>query len=348
MKSNVDTLTIVCTACLLLASLPLPSLAGESDHASEEQVDLDAALSGLASGSFSQRELAVRQLWKIGLPAAPRLRALLEVESAEIRDRAAAILADFDYGITPDLPEESVRVLRLFRKSDPTAQKKILEHLCDQGECELLARLLVHIEDHHLRRLVFSRTLTNTPIMLDLIQSERLNWWLEISNSNSTRMPRSRVIADWLTTTGVLAELEAINALSVIDLTLNQSTDDTERNTILRRLLVHREFVEFVARPQRLEWLLHWIDMVPDSQSRHELLMRFLSMAGDVTLIDTLSLSRLRRFASTRGTKESEIRLLAYFRETYVLRDEVRKRMTDARHQRLVEWAESLESQHAP
>src|SRR5262245_40308561 len=94
-----------------LAAVVLACLVARPDPA--------ALVRDLGSPAFAVREKASRELWKLGPDAKAALEAAASgSDDAEVRQRAAAILERFAWGVFPDTPPAVHAQIRLFRTGE--------------------------------------------------------------------------------------------------------------------------------------------------------------------------------------------------------------------------------------
>jgi tetratricopeptide (TPR) repeat protein len=79
------------------------------------------------------RERATRALWSRGKAAEPALREAVRSDDPEVARRAAAILADFSLGISPDSPPAVVDAVRLYLSGTDEERRKALATLGATG-----------------------------------------------------------------------------------------------------------------------------------------------------------------------------------------------------------------------
>ncbi len=295
--------------------------------------DVSTAIEELDSDSFSDRERAARALWSFGAAAEPALREVVASNNLEARQRAAQILAEFDFGITPDLPAHIAKLFRQYRTGSTETRLQVFSTLIESGEFTAVQSLLKRATDRRTRHAVYTQSIQSTPIMVGMIHRGELDEWIAVMSADEFSAPRHEVVANWLTAKDVLHSLAAQDDLSIVELAIAQEPSDNHRNLLLRRLFVQREFTDFYAAPDRLEMMLHYIDMLPGNDERHELFVRFLSLARNASLYERESLGRLIRFASTRGTARTLHELWTYTIDTILRRPEVESQMTPARLQ---------------
>ncbi len=295
------------------------------------EVAIRSAVEDLDSPNFSTRERAARELWSFGADAEPVLRQVAESNRLEARQRAAQILADFDFGITPDVPAHIAKLFRQYRSGTHDTRSQVFSMLIESGEFGYVQRLLKHAKDRGTRHAVYSQSIQSTPIMMGMIERNELDAWISVMAQDGFVQPRHEVVSKWLTSQNVLATLASQNNLAIVDLAIDQESTDENRNRLLRRLFVQREFTDFYSSVDQLDRMFQYINRLPGKVERHELFVRFLSLARAATLYEQESLSKMVRFASTRGTTGTLDELWTYMIETVLPRPEVATRLTAER-----------------
>lgn len=294
-------------------------------------------IEALESPSFAMREKATRELWGLGRAAEPALRNAIRKENLEVRERAGQVLADFDYGITPDVAPHVIKLLRQFRESTPAQRMLILSSLIESGDADLLARMIQRTDDVRTRSSIFDQSIASTEIMAPLVESNRVTWWLESVGRGFDAKKPYEVIANWLTTEGVIRQLEQRQKLDLIDLTIEQQSSDEDRYRFLRRLFVQREFVDFFSSPDQLGRLFAYVDVVQTAPERHELIVRFVSLTREPTHYDVPVFDKLQRWVIERGTQKSLEEFDRYVLDANLERPEIMTMLSDARRDALLD-----------
>ncbi len=112
--------------CLERRVIVAPSGADAADSAALEQ-----ALAALGNGGWEEREAATRLLADRGAPVADRIRALIEADDLEVRDRARRIWTEIRWRVlVPDRFELAIPGLRArLRDPDPSARAAAIDEL---------------------------------------------------------------------------------------------------------------------------------------------------------------------------------------------------------------------------
>src|SRR4051794_31087208 len=146
--------TLPATAALSPAAPPA------TGPAVSDPARLRAAVLRLGSASAVVREQATGELWAIGRPAEPALRAAAAGGDPEIAARARAILQDFQLGITPDTPPFVLEAIRLYRQGDALERRRALTQLSQTAGADgsgPLLRLYAQERDASWRSEILSR-----------------------------------------------------------------------------------------------------------------------------------------------------------------------------------------------
>lgn len=289
---------------------------------------IQMAVEELNSPSFAIRERATRDLWGFGEQVRPLLVKLVESENLEARQRSMQILADFEFGITPDVPPHIAKLLRQYRSGTMESRMQVLSILVAQGDLGPLQSLAKRSTDRRTRHVIYARSIESTPLMIGLIERDELDEWIEVMNKDEFRQPRHEAVSKWLTSSGVLAELGGFDKLSIVDLAIAQEANDENRNRLLRRLFVQREFTDYYSDPERIDKLLKYIEVLPNRSERHDLFVRFLSLTRDPTIYDPPSFSKLKRFAKDECTRKTLDEFWNYMIEAIFQRPEIVSQMT--------------------
>ncbi len=317
-------------AIVVLTILPVassePSVA-EADTAQAIQL----AIEELNSSSFAIRERATRDLWGFGEQVRPLLLKLVESDNLEARQRSIQILADFEFGITPDIPPHVAKLLRQYRSGTMESRMQVLSILVAEGDLGPLRSLAKRSTERGTRHVIYARSIESTPIMIGLIERDELGEWIEAMNNDGFMQARHETVSKWLTLSGVLEELSRLSKLSIVDLAIAQEASDENRNRLLRRLFVQREFTDYYSAPARIDTMLAYIQELSNRTERHDLLVRFLSLTRDPTIYDPPSFSKLRRFAMDECTKKTVDEFWSYMIEAILQRPEIVSQMTSDR-----------------
>lgn len=97
-----------------------------------EQQIAEAAVQ-LGSPDYRTRENATKFLWSAGRAAEAALRAAAQSADPEVALRARKVLADFEYGLTPDTPREVMDLVARYRTGDAPVKHAAVAGLSNQG-----------------------------------------------------------------------------------------------------------------------------------------------------------------------------------------------------------------------
>lgn len=124
---------LVCLAMLVVGQGPAVALPTTAEIA--------AQIARLGDERFSVREQATEQLWQWGDASESALQVALKSNDAEVRVRAKSIVDRFNLGIYPDMPTESVAVVRQYRVGNQTQKIAAIERLKTLEDWRTLSRL---------------------------------------------------------------------------------------------------------------------------------------------------------------------------------------------------------------
>jgi len=114
--------------------------------------EIAQAVRELGDDDYSIRERASEFLWQAGRTAEPALRRALKSKDIEVVVRARRILGSFQYGIYPDTPAETARLITQFRYGDHAAKQAALKELRDTDQMPVLLMLLKREPDETVRK----------------------------------------------------------------------------------------------------------------------------------------------------------------------------------------------------
>jgi tetratricopeptide (TPR) repeat protein len=105
------------------------------------------AIDRLGHQDFQIRERATRDLWSAGDAAKPALQKALDNPSVspEVRRRIRTILSNLEFGITPDMSDEIVKLMSTYRTGDVVAKRQTALTLAQRGASG--ARVLLKLSD---------------------------------------------------------------------------------------------------------------------------------------------------------------------------------------------------------
>jgi hypothetical protein len=275
-------------------------VAADDPAAKESQVtqqDIQQAIEALDNASFQVREKAAKDLWGFGKQAKPALLEVAQNGSLEASGRARRILAYIDAGITPDTPESQSSILRQFHLSTQAERGAKVFALLKQGDLELIAKLIDRIDDPVVEQGLFRQSFMNSAIMTKLIESRKLDWWIQKANEQDASIRRHDVIVTWLTHRDTLRELRDKDNLSIIETLFAQEPHDPSRFALAKSLIARSAFVEMFAKEANINVFLRVIDLPTDPGARHDLLLALINMADTASIIQTGVVRKIMRFA---------------------------------------------------
>ncbi len=113
---------------------------------------VDDLVRELSDPSFTTREAATRELWKLGETARPALERAVTDGTPEAAERADGILAKFEWGILPDTPRETLAQIQKFREGNAADREAVLVKLTEGGATS-----------HHTLRVLLSKDVPDSP-----------------------------------------------------------------------------------------------------------------------------------------------------------------------------------------
>ena len=125
---------------------PAAAPAATTQSAPDPQID-DAILK-LGDPDPQVREQAAKALWSRGHAAEAALKQAAGGPDPEIARRAASILRDFAYGLSPDAPREVFALLEQYRKGDVQLKRAAVSALSTRGVPGLRVLLRLRQEEH--------------------------------------------------------------------------------------------------------------------------------------------------------------------------------------------------------
>jgi len=105
------------------------------------------AVGQLGSPDYGTRERAMLRLWRLGMAARPALVDAAAAGDPEIAVRARSILERLRWGLTPETPPETRRLIDQFRHGQVAVRQVLVSRLHDAGQDELAIRLISAVDD---------------------------------------------------------------------------------------------------------------------------------------------------------------------------------------------------------
>lgn len=149
---------VICLAVLLAGVAPV-AFSQIAAPKADSTPELRKAVEELAHPRFAVREKASKRLWEGGRSAEPLLREAAKSADEETATRAKSILEKFDWGIYPDTPAETVKLIELFRGGDAAARQDVLGKmmLLRPTAFATLRKLITHETNAEQREQMFVR-----------------------------------------------------------------------------------------------------------------------------------------------------------------------------------------------
>jgi len=167
---------VLCFLILALPALALPSL--------------EEARARLGSDDAEIRKACSLELWLNGQESLPILRKLAQASNPEVRNRAQHVLRRFQMGLTPESPEDLLRLGEALEKAQPENFSEALNNLLAHDEGLSVALILF---DRWVQR-DFERNkliIKNSQIITSAILEQRGRWKASLTAKLS---PRCRAI----------------------------------------------------------------------------------------------------------------------------------------------------------
>lgn len=95
--------------------------------------EIARAVRQLGAADYKTREAATKFLWSAGTAAIPALEQASKSPDPEISLRARQILANLQYGIGPDTPDDLRDLLRSYHAADPAGKQAVVSQLAELG-----------------------------------------------------------------------------------------------------------------------------------------------------------------------------------------------------------------------
>lgn len=309
-----------------------PDSGKPDSHDKETEERIQQKIRELGAAKFLVRQAASAELWKIGRPAEPALRAALSSTNAEIVARAEAILSDFDYGIYPDTDPETKKIIVGFRDGDFQSKKEAGESLLQVGEIETLIKLILKEQDRATLKSLMPVFFGHSRFVLKLIEEGRTAQALSslrliIKHSTGFGLTQQRVEELrseylWLATvTDTLAsQLPSLRADAGPDPKFQ------ERFFLIRCLRALRQYERCAAETEKLQQkelkkLIHDNLLVEQRKwselsDRHWIENR--KPIGDLDLNELLNAITYHRIAGRTGRFEADLKVLYEFSDPLV------------------------------
>ena len=141
---------------------PVDAKTEEAKPAAPKKPDYVKLIHDLNSAEFSVRDHATRELWRGGVAAEPWLIQAAKDANLESRSRINAILERFRYGIFPDTPAETVKLIHQFRRGDRSSKHRALTAMSKQKAFATVARLISRETDPVIQTELAARFTTDT------------------------------------------------------------------------------------------------------------------------------------------------------------------------------------------
>jgi tetratricopeptide (TPR) repeat protein len=111
------------------------------------QAQIETAIAELGDRDFRIRQAASERLWRFGKHAKKALKQGVKSKSLEVSKRAAALLENIRFGITPETPKYFVRQIRSYQIGDSRAKYAVINELLGKNELAVVVRLLQNERD---------------------------------------------------------------------------------------------------------------------------------------------------------------------------------------------------------
>ena len=281
-----------------------PSQANKESE-QETQQAIERAIGALDSNSFQARENAVKELWRIGEPAKAALEKVAEEGSLEARRRAIGILEDIELGITPDATIAQSTVLRKFQSSSQAQRAGILSEMLKKGEMDLVAKMIGRIDDLNVKRSLFQQSFNSTAIMVELIQTRKLEWWVQKASESDATLGRHQIITDWLGQNDALRQLRDDDKLSIVEALFAQEPHDASRFALAKTLMASKAFCDIFASETNVDLLLRLVDLPTNASGTNELLLTMIRDADASTICQAATFRKIMRFVNAKASEAS-------------------------------------------
>jgi len=219
----------------------------------DEQVD--DLIEKLGSRQFIERDKAQKVLLQIGESARKALEKTLKSGDFETRMRIQRILADVEFGLTPDDMSPELRVLlRKFQRGSLDGRFQVLISLVERTDFERIETLFQRSGDENQRTAFFHRSMTHTPWQVALLRANRFRWWIETgSETQPNDSTVDQMLQDTLTKLACLRLLADANELSVVCKTIQSEVPEARRDAFIACMLLDSTLLKMLARaPQSI------------------------------------------------------------------------------------------------
>lgn len=261
------------------------------------------AIERLDHPDFNIRTQASNELLEIGEKAKHALQEVIKNGSVESSQRAKRILDDMELGIGAGTSDDQASLLRMFGASNQAERANQLAEMLIRGEFELVPKLIDRIHDRSIKQALFQKSFNNSDIMRALVESQKLDWWVQKASEVDSTANRHDLVIAWLRRPDVLQELEVKDDLRIIEELFAQEPHDDSRFQLAKRLMGQRAFMHVFMQGANIDHLLRLIDL-RDSAARQTLIVQLIRSEKQ-TPIQTGTLRKILQFSNKREPAET-------------------------------------------
>lgn len=143
----------------------------------DEQTEIDVLIRQLGSSNFTERQIAVEQLWQFGNKARRSLERASKNADPEVSRRAKEILTVLTMGIDSETNPELAKLILRFNGSERSVQASILGDLLNERKLKLVMELLEQLDSETDQKYLFKKVL---PMESTIIDYGRTGRWEDL------------------------------------------------------------------------------------------------------------------------------------------------------------------------
>ncbi len=245
--------------------------------AAATQSRIDQAIEDLGDDRFIVRKMASQALWRIGLAAEPALRVAATSRDREVRTRAQRILNDFDFGIVPGVPAETLIWIRQFRDGDPTQRQAAFARLLANQQFDIVESMLRLERDAVVRRALLVTLFGDENAIERFIELDRVETLIKTVGADQDERWRRTMMARVLSTPRMLTRLIELGKLNSLLEFIQNEQDALARKQLLLTVLRAPGTVAALIKNNQLDFTFTFLLAEKDKGVRGELLLVLLA-----------------------------------------------------------------------
>jgi len=165
--------------------------------------------------------------------------------------------------------------------------------------------LIELIDNPEIKQNLFRESFTSTVVMVKLVQSQKLDWWVQKVREGNATISRHDLVFTWLCRSRSLREWEGQDNLSIIEELFAEEPHDENRFALAKLLIANSEFREMFAKESNIDVLLRLIDLRDNVAGKQELMIQFVRQVNKPIIFQSCTLNKILQFSSDQAPAES-------------------------------------------